>query len=106
MQENTGYEVHRMSSARGLLWLAPALLALGGCHVLRGVGSCHKPQPYEKAGSVAPLKIPSGLDAPDTTSALRLPVLNEPAPPPRTGSQPCLDQPPSFKVAKPASPQA
>jgi len=86
--------------------LAPALLLLGGCHVLRGVGSCHKPKGYEKATSVVPLKIPPGLDAPDTTNALRLPVLNEPPPPRRSGKDPCLDEPPSFKVTKPVAPQA
>lgn len=95
-----------MRSAWGILWLAPALLALSGCHTLRGIGSCHKPKPYMSARSVAPLKIPAGLDAPDTGNALRLPALNEPAPPPRTGRQPCLDEPPSYKVSKPATPQA
>ncbi len=54
--------------------------------------------------SIPPLKIPPGLEAPDTTNALHLPQLNEPAPPPRTGQQPCLDEPPPYKVAKP--PQA
>ena len=88
------------------LWLAPLLLALSGCHSLRGVGSCHKPQPYMNASSVAPLKVPAGLDAPDTTNALRLPALNEPPPPPRAGKDPCLDYPPPFKVTKPATPQA
>jgi hypothetical protein len=53
---------------------------------------------------VPPLIIPSGLDAPDTTNALRLPTLNEPAPPRRSGKQPCLDEPPPFKVQ--AHPQA
>jgi len=54
-----------------------------------------------------PLKIPSGLDAPDTTNALRLPPLNEPAPAPRKGKQPCLDEPPPFKVTPPGkTPQA
>jgi uncharacterized lipoprotein len=95
-----------MISARGLLWLAPALLALGGCHALRSVGSCHKPQPYVNARSVAPLKVPPGLDAPDTANALRLPMLNEPAPPARSGRAPCLDEPPPFKVTKPVTPQA
>lgn len=95
-----------MRSGWRLLRLAPALLLLGGCHLLRNVGSCHKPQGYEKATSVAPLKIPSGLDTPDTTNALRLPVLNEPAPPKRSGKDPCLYEPPSFKVTKPAAPQA
>jgi len=51
--------------------------------------------------------VPPGLDAPDTTNALRLPVLNEPAPPPRGAKQPCLDEPPPFKVPQPArTPQA
>ncbi|HYM29535.1 MAG TPA: hypothetical protein VET66_15390 [Steroidobacteraceae bacterium] len=93
--------------ARNLLWLVPLLLLLNGCHLLRRVSSyCTKPQPYMGATSVTPLKIPAGLDAPDTTNALRLPALNEPAPPRRTSKDPCLDYPPSFKVTKPATPQA
>ena len=43
----------------------------------------------------------------DTGGGLKLPALNEPAPPPRTVHDPCLDSPPSYKVAKPApAPQA
>jgi len=88
------------------VWLAPLLL-LNGCHALRSLAAaCHKTQPYMSASSVAPLKVPAGLDAPDTTNALRLPALNEPRPPPRSSKDPCLDYPPSFKVAKPAAPQA
>jgi hypothetical protein len=56
------------------------------------------------AKSVPPLKIPQGLDAPDTASALKLPTLNEPVAP-RSKKDPCLDEPPSFKLSKPA-PQA
>ena len=89
----------------GILLLV-VLLGASGCRSIRNK-SCHKPQPYTKATSVPPLIIPSGLDAPDTTNALRLPQLNEPGPPPRTGKQPCLDEPPSFKVSQPArAPQA
>ncbi len=84
-----------------------AALALGGCRVIRSTtNSCHKTQPYMSASSVAPLKIPPGLDAPDTTNALHVPDLKEPAPPPRKGKEPCLDEPPPFKVNKPAPPQA
>jgi uncharacterized lipoprotein len=86
------------------------LLCLGGCHPIRAVrsaGSCHDPKrPYLKADSVAPLKIPAGLDTPDNTNALHIPALNEPAPPARAATDPCLEEPPSFQVAKQAPPQA
>lgn len=86
-------------------------VALAGCHPIQALKSrelsCHTKQPYMAATSVPPLKIPPGLDTPDTTNALHIPPLNEPAPPPRRGKQPCLDEPPPFKVPpKPASPQA
>jgi len=96
-----------MKFVRGIALLL--LLALAaGCHAFRpSAKACHSPQPYQKAQSVPPLKIPAGLDAPDTTNALRLPTLNEPPPAPRKGSQPCLDEPPPFKVTQPAkTPQA
>lgn len=94
-----------MKLLRSLLWLVPLALTAAGCHPFRHfTNSCHKQQPYMQAGSIPPLRIPAGLDAPDTTSALRLPALNEPAPPPRKGLEPCLDEPPPYKVVKP--PQA
>jgi uncharacterized lipoprotein len=90
--------------------LVPVLLSTGGCHLVRAINArqCHDVQPYMGAATVAPLKIPAGMDAPDTTNALRLPALNEPAPPARKKGDPCLDEPPSFKVQQPAarSPQA
>jgi len=88
------------------LWLlAPLVMLLSGCHPFRHFTySCHKKQSYQQATSIAPLQVPPGLDPPDTTNALRLPALNEPAPPARKGQEPCLDQPPPYKVAK--APQA
>jgi uncharacterized lipoprotein len=84
-----------------------AASGLTGCHALRNVGgSCHDVQPYMKAGSVAPLKIPAGLDVPDTATALHIPTLNAPDPPPRKKTDPCLDEPPSFKTPKQPPPQA
>jgi uncharacterized lipoprotein len=87
-----------------------ASLALAGCHPIRALkakaNSCHSVQPYMASTSVPPLKIPAGLNAPDTTNALRIPDLKEPPPPPRHGKDPCLDEPPPFKVVKPAPPQA
>jgi uncharacterized lipoprotein len=95
-----------MKSAGRILALAPLLLALSACHLLHG-NACHGPQPYRGATSVAPLKIPAGLDAPETNNALRIPALNEPAPPARKGKDPCLDEPPAFKVRQAAPrPQA
>jgi uncharacterized lipoprotein len=92
-----------MKSVRRILWLAPLLLALSACHALRAK-SCHGAQPYMGAKSVAPLKIPAGLDPPETGNALRIPALNEPAPPARKGKDPCLDEPPPFKVRQAAAP--
>jgi len=90
------------SFARVLLFLA-ALLALNGCHYFHSM-SCHGGQPYQNAKSEPPLKIPPGLEAPDTTGALRLPRLSEPPPPARKGKDPCLDEPPPFKVQQPKAP--
>lgn len=86
-------------------------LTLAGCHPIRALRSrelsCHHKQPYMAATSVAPLNIPPGLDKPDTTNALHIPALNEPAPPLRKGKEPCLDEPPPFKVPpKAPAPQA
>jgi uncharacterized lipoprotein len=75
--------------------------ALGGCRAIGGGSTaCHKPAPYQAAESRPPLEIPPGLEAPDTRGALRIPQLNEPAPPPRD-SGPCLDEPPPFAVPRP-----
>jgi uncharacterized lipoprotein len=98
-----------MKLVRGVSLLLLLLPLAAGCHFFRSASAkaCHSPQPYQKAQTVPPLKIPSGLDAPDTTNALHLPTLNEAGAPPRTGKQPCLDEPPPFKVTQPAkTPQA
>jgi uncharacterized lipoprotein len=98
-----------MKFVRGILLLLLLSPLVGGCHFFRSASAkaCHSPQPYQKAQSVPPLKIPSGLDAPDTTNALHLPTLKEPGPPPRSGKQPCLDEPPPYKVTQPSkTPQA
>ena len=100
----------RLKTSTGVLVLAPLLLSIGGCHMLGSKftqNTCNKPQPYQGQKSDPPLKIPPGLTAPDTGGGLKLPALNEPGPPPRTVHDPCLDSPPSYKVAKPApAPQA
>ena len=46
----------------GLIGLVAVFVALAGCHPLQRLrnvgGNCHDPKPYQKAGSIAPLKIP------------------------------------------------
>jgi uncharacterized lipoprotein len=90
---------------RATLALSTAvLLALSGCKTVHHIthdDSCNKPQPYMRAASVPPLSIPPGLDAPDTSHALDVPKLQDPAPPPRRAGDPCLDEPPSFNVPQP-----
>ena len=92
-----------MKLLRAIAAAVPLLLLLDGCRMLHA-NSCHQPQPYMGARSVPPLKIPAGMDAPETTNALHIPTLNEPEPPARKGKDPCLDAPPSFKVQKPPPP--
>jgi len=81
-----------------------AALVLSGCKTLAS-SSCNKPQVYQQAGDEPALRIPLGLDAPDTRTALRIPPLDEPAAP-RAPSDPCLDEPPAFAAPAPATPAA
>ena len=80
------------------------LALLGGCSWFSSK-SCHKPQVYEEAKSVPPLRIPVGLDGIDTRGALKIPELNEPEPPRPAADAPCLDEPPALvaPVARPAA---
>ncbi len=90
---------------RRALLCAAAAFALAGCH--HGITKafkakdCNRPQPYDRAQSIAPLRVPPGVDPPDTHTALRVPAYNEPTPPPRRLTDPCLDEPPPF--ASPAA---
>ena len=80
---------------------AAGSLLLGGCHMFSSnVESCHKPQEYQRAASVAPLKVPEGLDAPNVQGALVIPAVDNPLPPPGP-KDPCLDEPPRYKPAQP-----
>jgi uncharacterized lipoprotein len=86
--------------------LLGALFALAGCHSLHAFKDkpCNKPAAYTQAQSIPPLKIPTGLDAPDNHGALKIPQLNEPEPPPRNPRDPCLDEPPSYTTPKAPKP--
>jgi uncharacterized lipoprotein len=98
-----------MNSGMRIVWFAVASCALSACHFGSPTkfGECRESNAYLSAGSLPALKVPTGMDAPDTTNLLKLPVLSGPAPPPRPSSAPCLDTPPSYKVATPKpAPQA
>jgi len=76
-----------------------ALLAATGCRTLGG-GSCHQPQDYETAGDLPPLRVPAGLDSPDTSGALQIPEVTTPELP-RDPDGPCLDAPPALTEPPP-----
>lgn len=77
------------------LWLVLPLLALCGCKaMLPGVEDCAAPRPFDSAREVPPLRVPDGLDLPNTRNALRIPEVAAPERPP---SDRCLDYPPRFR---------
>jgi uncharacterized lipoprotein len=78
------------------------LVLLGACSGFRA-RNCNKPEVYAAAENRAPLRIPVGLDGPDTRAALKIPELNEPEVP-RGQNDNCLEEPPPLATpaAKPA----
>jgi uncharacterized lipoprotein len=95
-----------MSIARATLLALTAIL-LCGCkympwHPFQHLSSldCHKRQDYQHARQLPPIKVPPGLDAPNTQSALSIPPVDE-APPAPGPHDPCLDLPPKYKPAPP-----
>lgn len=77
--------------------LCAGFAVLPGCKRLFA-SSCSKPQVYAQAQSLPPLRIPVGLDGPDTRAAMKIPDLNEPEAP-RGPNDPCLQEPPAFTTA-------
>ena len=77
--------------------------ALAGCKLMRpDSASCHERQPYQAAGSVAPLHAPEGLAQPNARNALKIPELPADVVPRARGRhEPCLDVPPSFYPDRP-----
>jgi uncharacterized lipoprotein len=88
-----------MSFDRVILMIAAATL-MSGCHMFRRMSDCHRPQEYQRAAQLPPLKVPSGLDTPNTQGALVIPTV-ELAPPPPGPHDACLDTPPRYKPAPP-----
>jgi len=87
-----------MSLDRVLIFFAAAML-LSGCHLFSKLTpDCHTKQEYQRARQVAPLKVPSGLDSPNTQGALVIPTVGL-TPPPPGPKDACLDVPPRYKAA-------
>lgn len=61
-----------------------------------GRAKCREPTIGANAKNLPPLKMPAGLDAPDTRNAVKIPPLSEPEHP-RGLKDPCLSSPPSYK---------
>ena len=80
------------------------LLSVTGCGRLFKA-SCVRPGDFAGAVDNAPLKIPAGLDGPDTRSAVPIPPLAEPERP-RKSDDPCLDAPPKYAIPKETRPAA
>ena len=91
-----------LKGLRVLLVLAAVGLGLSGCHTWRSIThTCaNDTDGYQKATSVPLLRVPLGIDPPDSKSGLVIPALNEPALPPRHPKDPCLDEPPKFTEPK------
>ena len=72
---------------------------MSGCHLFgKLTPDCHHPQEYQRAGQVTPLKVPAGLDSPNTQGAMAIPEAVLAAPPPGSKDA-CLDAPPRYVPA-------
>ncbi|HNR22468.1 MAG TPA: hypothetical protein PKL49_05530 [Steroidobacteraceae bacterium] len=78
-------------------------VVLAGCRTFGGGGSCNKPREYTNSESIPALKVPPGMDVPNTRGALRIPELDTEERV-RGPGDPCLDEPPPF-APPPATPQ-
>jgi uncharacterized lipoprotein len=93
-----------MTLMRNLIVAAMAMLALAGCGRIFKA-TCVQPADYAGEVDRPPLKVPAGLDAPDTRRALPIPPLSEPERP-RSAADPCLDAPPRFAIPRQQAPAA
>lgn len=82
-----------------VLMLVAAAACMSGCHLFgKLTPDCHTPQEYQRAAQMPPLKVPAGLDRPNTQSALVIPAVSV-APPAPGRKDACLDVPPRYTPA-------
>jgi uncharacterized lipoprotein len=87
-----------MSLDRVLVLIAASAL-MSGCHWFSSLSAdCHTTQEYQSARSAPPLKVPAGLDSPNTAGALAIPAVGD-APPQPGAKDTCYDVPPRYKAA-------
>ena len=76
------------------------LLALSGCGLFKPpFESCEETPAFAGARELPPLRVPEGVDAPDTRNALRIPDV---AAPERPLDGRCIDAPPPYFPQQPA----
>jgi len=86
-------------SLERILMLVGVSALMSGCHLFGKLNpDCHSPQEYQHALSAPPLKVPAGLDSPNTAGALVIPAVTD-APPPPGPHDSCFDVPPRYKPA-------
>ncbi len=75
------------------------LLALSGCGLFKPTyENCDETPAYAGARELPPLKVPEGVDAPDTRNALKIPDV---ATPERPSDGRCIDAPPRYVPQQP-----
>jgi uncharacterized lipoprotein len=89
---------------RSILTMSLLALSLAGCGAFKT--TCNAGGEYASSQDSPALKVPAGLEAPDTRAALKIPPLAEPERV-RAVDEPCLDAPPKYAAPpKPAEPAA
>lgn len=79
-----------------ILLTLSVIASLGALSACRTFTGCEGPADIGDGGETIPaLRVPVGLEMPNTAEALRVPELNEPERP-RQATDACLDQPPSY----------
>ena len=87
-----------MSLDRVLMLITLGVL-MSGCGLFTKLNpDCHTRQEYQHALSAPPLKVPAGLDTPNTAGALVIPAVSD-VPPPPGPKDTCYDVPPRYKPA-------
>lgn len=94
-----------MNTLIRVIALGTLAVTASGCKSLLHSKACLKPGGYVDARNEQPLKVPAGMDAPDTRGALKIPELPQPAKA-RTAADGCLDAPPKYEAPKASKPAA